>query len=60
MGGLTVVAITYILTNIAYFSVLTPEQILESNAVATVNFIFEHSLFFDISLFMQNAASNYR
>ncbi|CAJ0959707.1 unnamed protein product, partial [Mesorhabditis belari] len=35
IGGLTIATIVYILANIAYFAVLLPDEILDSNAVAT-------------------------
>ena len=31
------VTVTYLLANLAYFTVLTPEEILASNAVAVVS-----------------------
>lgn len=34
--SLSLVTCTYVLTNVAYFSVLSPEQLLESDAVALV------------------------
>lgn len=36
--GLTTVIIVYSLTNVAYFTLLTPKEMLESNAVAVVLF----------------------
>ncbi|CAJ0587200.1 unnamed protein product, partial [Mesorhabditis spiculigera] len=35
VGGLAVVTVIYMLTNIAYFTILLPEDILDSSAVAT-------------------------
>ncbi|KAK6750871.1 hypothetical protein RB195_002688 [Necator americanus] len=35
VSGLLITAAVYVLTNVAYFSVLTPQQILNSTAVAT-------------------------
>ncbi|XGW27356.1 hypothetical protein V3C99_007729 [Haemonchus contortus] len=35
LGGLLVSALIYVLANVAYFAVLTPQQILDSSAVAT-------------------------
>ncbi|KAK6028010.1 hypothetical protein OSTOST_05950, partial [Ostertagia ostertagi] len=38
LSGLFVSAFIYVLANVAYFAVLTPQQILDSSAVATVPF----------------------
>lgn len=38
IGGLAISSIIYILANIAYFTVLTPEEVLETDAVATVRY----------------------
>ncbi|VDD94117.1 unnamed protein product [Enterobius vermicularis] len=35
VGGLLICIIIYLLTNIAYFAILTPQQMLDSSAVAT-------------------------
>lgn len=37
VGGLLICIIIYLLTNIAYFAILTPQQMLDSSAVATVS-----------------------
>lgn len=37
MSGILIVTVVYVLANIAYFSVLTPEEIVSSPAVVTVS-----------------------
>ncbi len=43
------VTVTYLLANLAYFAVLTPEEILASNAVAVVRNFFS-SFWLDLGL----------
>lgn len=50
IGGLVIASIVYILANIAYFTILLPEDILNSDAVATVSKLRlkKKSLYLDI------------
>uniref|UniRef100_A0A8R1EPK2 Uncharacterized protein n=1 Tax=Caenorhabditis japonica TaxID=281687 RepID=A0A8R1EPK2_CAEJA len=36
LGGLIISAVIYVLVNVSYFAILTPQEIIDSSAVATV------------------------
>jgi len=51
MIGIPLVTVCYILVNIAYFTVMTPSEVLASNAVAIVS-IIEGTIVFIFKLLM--------
>ena len=50
MTSFLLIIVIYMLTNVAYFSVLTPEEMLQSDAVAVVGLLWFHRLNFVFSL----------
>ena len=56
--SLPLVTTVYILTNISYFSVLSPEQVIETTAVAMVR-LCDYDIFLYIHYLLSHSVANY-